>query len=801
LRVPLSWLSDYVDLPLDPEDLAERLTIAGAEVGEILSTGGDWEGVTVARVLDVARHPNADRLVLATVELGGGGRQTVVCGAPNVAAGQKVPFAPAGTRLVDGRTGKSAVLKAAVIRGVESAGMILSEKELGISDSHEGILVLGEEAEVGRPLTSVLSDVIFDFDLTPNRADLLSVVGIAREAAALTDQRVRDPSIEYPELGPPIKGRVRVEILDPDLCPRYCAALIENVRMGESPPWMQERLTAAGMRPINNIVDITNYVMLEMGQPLHAFDYEKIPDKTIAVRRPQAGERLLLLDGRERELSAQMLAICDSKDPIAVAGVMGGADTEVDLNTKSVLLEAANFHGPNIRRTARTLRIRSDASSRFEKGLSPQLPVIAAQRAVKLMVELCGGQAAKGLVDVFPGKRKDVRITLPRERLQRVLGVDLPTTRIRQVLSSLGFGCRWMPPDRFVIRVPYWRTDIAIADDIIEEVARVTGYDQLPTNLLRGELPTLAPQPRLRLRERVSDSLVSAGLQEVVTYSLTSLETLRKVIDPEELAQSPPLRVANPISRELEYARTTLRASLLTALQANTRHNPGVVSLFEAARTYLPRSDDLPTEVQTACAVMSGRFPDRWGQPTGDPAGFFNAKACVEHIMRDLRIPIEFQDTTDFAYLPGSTAAVMADAEQVGLVGQVHPRVTAAFEISSEVAMIELDLNALLPHVPGVAHYQPVPAFPSVDQDMAIIVPQSVSAATVLEIIRSFKLVGSVSVFDVYSGAPIAEGKKSLAFSVTFQAMDHTLTDAEVSHQRERIMARLRQRVDAELRS
>ncbi len=800
MRVPLRWLSEYVDITLNPHELAQRLTVAGVEVAEIISSGGDWEGVTVAQVVDVSRHPNADRLVLATVDLGSGRRQTVVCGAPNVAVGQKVPFAPAGTRLIDGHTGKPTVLKPAVIRGVESAGMICSEKELGLSDQHEGILVLDERAPVGVPLASFLADVVFDLDLTPNRPDLLSVVGVAREVAALTGQLVRDPSIEYQEAGPPIKGRVQVDIHDPDLCPRYCAALIEAVRIAESPPWLQERLIGAGMRPINNVVDITNYVMLELGQPLHAFDFNKLRKGKIIVRRAGPGEKLLLLDGSERELSPQMLVIAGADRPVAVAGVMGGLDSEVDLRTTSVLLESANFHAPNIRRTSQALKVRTDASTRFDKGLSPQLPPIAAQRAVKLLVELCGGRAAQGLVDVFPGKQKDLRVTLTMERLRRILGVELPTGQVRQVISSLGFGCRWVPPDRFIVRVPYWRTDVSIADDVIEELARITGYDQLPTTLLRGELPRAWPQPRYQLRERVRDALASTGFQEIISYSLTSLETLAKVLDPEELATNRPLGIANPMSRDMEYARTTLRASLLKALAANVRPRPGLIALFETARIYLPQPDDLPQEVETLGAVLSGRRPNRWGQPGEEPAGFFDAKAHLEHLLGDLRIPAEFCEVVDYAYLPGRTAAVIVNGQQVGLLGQVHPRVAAAFDIQAAVAMFELDLDALLPHIPAAVHYRPVLPFPSLEQDIAIIVPQDVPVGRARSIIESFPLVRSAAVFDVYTGAPVPAGKKSLAFSVSFQAPDHTLTDAEVSRQRQRIMERLKRELGAEPR-
>src|SRR5438093_1458998 len=561
MRIPLRWLADYVDLTIPTEELARRLTTAGVEVGKIISSAGEWDGVIVGEVVKVEKHPNADRLTLVTVHLGKERLERVVCGAPNVAVGQNVAFAPEGTYLIDGHTGERTVLKRAKIRGVESAGMVLSEKELGVSDSHEGILVLPDDVLVGEPLASVLGEKIFDLDLTPNRPDLLSVLGVAREVGALTRNKVRDPSIVYEAAGDPIKGRARVEVVDRDICPRYVAALIEDVKIAESPPWMQQRLVAAGMRPINNVVDITNYVMLEMGQPLHAFDYDRLKGQRIVVRRARPGEKLRLLDGTDRELTPEMLVIADAQDAVGVAGVMGGAESEVTEQTRGVLLESANFSQTSIRRARQALRVETDASRRFEKGLSVHLPPIAAQRAVKLMVELCGGRAAQGLIDITAEKLKDTRVTLTQDRLQRVLGVEVQSGEVRRVLEGLGFGCRWVPPDRFIVRVPYWRTDISIADDVVEEVARIVGYDELPTTQLRGEIPAVQRQPMRELRERVRHALAASGLREVITYSLTDLPTLQKVLPPEDLATSPPLRIANPMSREVEYARTTLRAS------------------------------------------------------------------------------------------------------------------------------------------------------------------------------------------------------------------------------------------------
>jgi phenylalanyl-tRNA synthetase beta chain len=800
VKVPLKWLRDYVDIILPPQDLAHRLTMAGSEVSEILSTSGNWDKISVAQVVDVSRHPNADRLHLATVDLGDE-RMTVVCGAPNVAPGQKVAFARVGAELIDGHSGQPAILKAARIRGVESAGMVCSEKELGLSDYHEGILVLPKDAPIGTPLGDYLGDTVLDVDITPNRPDCLSVLGIAREVAALTGQTVREPPLDYPEEGRPAKERAKIEIADRDLCPRYCATIIDGVRIGPSPPWLQERLLAAGLRPISNVVDVTNYVMLEVGQPLHAFDFSRIAGRRIIVRRTRPGETITTLDGSVRPLAPDMLAIADAEEAVAVAGVMGGAASEVDEGTTTILLEAANFNPASLRRTSAALKLRTDASLRFEKGLSPELAMVGVRRATRLILELAGGRAAPGVIDVYPGKQRVTRIAVTQERLRKILGVQLPVSHVRHTLMSLGFGCRWLPPDRYVVRVPYWRTDVRIPDDVAEELARVIGYDELPTTTLAGVIPPATPQPARQLRERVRDMLAAAGMQEIITYSLTDRENLAKVLSPEDLAAHPPLRVANPMSRQQEYLRTTLRASLLETLAANLRHRQaGMVALFETARLYLPRPDDLPQEVECLAGVVSGTRPDRWGHP-GERVDFFDAKAYLDFLFDRLNLPPTYEDSEDFALLPGRSGEARLDGQRLALVGQVHPRVAAAFDIEQDVFLFELDLEALLPHTGKPHHYQPLSRFPAVEEDIAIVVDESVPAAQVQAIIESFSLVQRAVLFDVYTGPPVPAGKKSLAYSLAYQSFEHTLTDAEVQRERRRILERLSRQVGAELRN
>ncbi|MHB8516489.1 MAG: phenylalanine--tRNA ligase subunit beta [Dehalococcoidia bacterium] len=812
MRVSLKWLSEYVDLRLGPAELAQRLTMAGLAVDAIVRTGEWGPEIRVAEVAGVAPHPNADRLRLATVDAGGGERHTVVCGAPNLAVGQKVAFATVGAQVRDGHSGKPAVLKPAVIRGVESAGMVLSERELGLSEDHEGILVLPAGAPIGTPLADVLGDVIFELSVTPNRPDWLSVLGVAREVAALNGATVREPSFAYDAAGPPIQGRAKVAIEAPDLCRRYLATVVEGVKLGPSPDWMQERLIALGQRPINNVVDVTNYVMLELGQPLHAFDYDHIAGHHIIVRRGKDGERFTTLDNEERALTDDMLVIADARGPVALAGVIGGLESEVTGRTVNVLLEAACFAGPNIRRTSTALRARSEASSRFEKGLPPELAAIASQRATKLLVEVCGGRALAGTVDVYPRKERVARVEVTRARIAQVLGIDPPAAKVRETLTGLGFSVRWVPPDRYVVRVPYWRPDVRIADDVAEEVARIIGYDQIPAAPLAGSVPAPIPQPLRDLRERARDLLAEAGMQEVITYSLTTMELLARVLPKEDLALYPPYRVVNPVSAEHEYLRPTLRASLLQTLASNLRYQEGVVALFETARVYL-RPDDaparagrpageeaMPVEREQVCGVVCGRRPDRWGRPSDEPLDFFDAKAYVEDLLHGIGVHAEYAASGEHGMAPGRTAEVRAGGKRIGVLAQVHPDVAAAFGIERDAYLFELTLDDVLPHASHRRTMRDVSRFPAVEQDMALIVDRETPAGDVRRAIASAPLVRDAQIFDVYTGDQVPPGKKSIAFSVAWQADDHTLTDDEAAKAQRKLVERLRREFGAELR-
>ncbi len=801
MLVSLKWLSDYVPLTLPVEELAERLTLAGVKVEHISALGDAWDGVFVGEVLDVKQHPNADRLRLVSVDLHDSEKPTVVCGAPNVAVGQKIAFARVGTELRDGHTGEMMTLKAARIRGIESAGMVCSERELGLSDQHEGILVLPEDAPIGTPLRQYLGDTIFDFEITPNRPDLMSVLGIAWEVAAQTHQKVSEPERVYSETGSaPASQRTSVTIEDRDLCPRYLAGIVERVRVGPSPDWMQERLRAAGMRPINNVVDITNFVMLEMGQPLHAFDYRKLGGQRIVVRRARQGETLRTLDDVERNLTPEMLVIADANKAVAVAGVMGGAEAEVTDSTNTILLEAAAFDPVSVRRTSSALGLRTEASIRFEKGLHPELAAVAARRAMKLLVELTGGRAAKGLVDTYPAKRPDTRVVVTRERVERILGVDLSTTQVRTSLADLGFGCRWVPPDRYVVRSPYWRTDVNQADDVIEDLARVMGYDRLESQLLDGSIPRPIDDPVRRLRENLKDAAAAAGLQEVITYPLTTTEILALVDPADKLEVHPPLRMENPMSSEQVVMRTSLRHSLLQTVASNLRRERGTVAVFECARVFLSQSDGLPEERQVMVGAVGGNRLGRWGEPTIEPVDFFDAKGLLEETFERCGAHVEFCAGEDYGLLRSRTARLEAAGQSVGVLGQVHPQTAAAFEIDTPVFLFEVDIDQLLPAIDPSSRFRSLSRFPSVMQDIALLVGADVPAARVQELIAASNLVAEAQLFDVFEGAPLPEGKRSLAFAVHFQAPDRTLTEKDVADARQRIIRRLQHELGAELR-
>ena len=832
MKVPLGWLREYVDVAIPVPQLIERLTMAGLEVAgarflglpvpESLPVRADAAGpvwpadkIIVGQVLGVERHPNADRLTLATVDYGASQPKVVVTGAPNIKVGdkgQKVVVALAGSVLFDGHAAEKVLreLKPSKIRGVPSDAMVCSELELGITEEHEGIILLEDDAPVGKPLVDLMGDVVLEIDVLPNMARCLSMIGVAREVAALTGQKLKLPSAERLPIS--AKGEAAsIAIEDPKLCARYSAVLLKGMRIGPSPGWMQRRLTYAGMRPITNVVDVTNYVMLEWGQPLHAFDYDALVRRAggkqpaISVRAARPGEVLTTLDGQKRELTADQLLIADGTGPIALAGVMGGADTEVSEKTTNVLLESANFDFVSIRRTMKALNLPSEASVRFSKGIHPETVRPASERAVSLFSQCAGGKASGGLIDVYPAPVAPQVIDFEMRSVRRLLGVYISIAEAEHTLKALEFSVEHAGTDRLRVTTPPHRLDIeAGVADLVEELARVHGYDRLPTAHLADELPDPSPDP-LALEERIRDSLVNAGLQEVITYSMTTPESEARL----RVAAGEYVRLLNPVSSERVVMRRSLLASVLEIAAANSHHT-AQIRLFEVGPVYLPRQGErLPDEPRRIAFVLSGpREPDFWGRPAGtkpELTDFYDAKGIVERLVEDLHLTDVVYEPVNAPDLhPGRGARVLAGGKPLGAFGQLHPKVVEAFGLPqvAPVLVAELDLEALAALVPDRFSYAPVPRYPAALRDVAVIVDEEVPGSRIDAEIRAGggELLAGVSLFDLYRGESIAAGKKSLAYALSYQAADRTLTDKEVDKAHKKIEDRLRHVLKAQIR-
>ncbi|HLF04903.1 MAG TPA: phenylalanine--tRNA ligase subunit beta, partial [Dehalococcoidia bacterium] len=655
---------------------------------------------------------------------------------------------------------------------------------------------------LGMPLDQYLGDIVLDLEVTPNRLDCLSVLGVAHEVAALTGQTVREPDLTYQELGAPIASRVTISVADPDLCPRYTASVLQGLKVGPSPRWLQQRLERAGLRPVNNVVDVTNYVMLEFNQPLHAFDLDRIKDHTVIVRRARPGETLTTLDGAARQLNPDVLVIADAQDPIGIGGIIGGAASEIGPTTTDVLLESANFNSQNNRRTAQTFRLRTEATQRFEKGLRPELAPLALRRATQLILQVAGGRACRGVVDLFPGKDlPPLSVPLTTWRLKKVLGMELPLPEVERVLQSLGFVCQRRNMARLDVTVPYWRSDITLEEDLVEEVVRVLGYDTVPTTMLATPIPHSQPVPMIALRDRVKDALATAGMQEVISYPLVTEADLEKVGHWD--TANPPLSLANPLNAEQRHLRPTLRASLLNTLAANQGGGEGPFRLFEAGRVFLPQPNQLPEEREVAAGVLAGhRWEPSW-LVDGDALGFYDAKGVVEWLLQRLRVPAMFEPAEDPCFHPGRCARVRAGDVELGLVGELHPALCQRFDIRPQpVAFFELYLAPLLQALPqGERRFQALSRFPAAIRDLALVVPTSMAEGQVHQVLARHPLVVRVELFDVYSGPGIPAGTQSLAFHLHFQSSERTLTSEDASQALQELLTNLEREVGATLRT
>lgn len=791
MRIPLSWLREHCPIRLSVTDLAEVMTMHGLPVERILHPWEGLAGVRVARVLEVADHPHADRLVRAMVD-DGAGQHEVVVGVRNMGPGDLVPYAPPGATL----PGVEGVLERREIRGLASEGMLCSPKELGLSGDHARILVLpAEGVEPGADLkdTLGLDEAVVDIEVLANRADLMSIVGVAREVAAMTGEELRPPDTTVVESIERAASAATVEVADRSGCPRYLARVIREVTVGSSPLHAQIRLAAAGMRPVSNVVDATNYVMLEMGQPLHPFDLRRLAGPGIVVRRAAPRERLTTLDGVDRELSAEDLLIADLERAVAIAGLMGGGQTEVSERTADVLLEAADFQPTAIFRTSRRLGLRTEASVRFERGVDPESVEPAAARAAALMGAWSGGRILSGAIDIgeAPPRRT---VSLRPARASMLLDVPATPVEVREALGRLRIPAT-EEGERVVAEIPSHRVDLAREVDLIEEVGRVTGYDRVPSSL-PGVRQAGGLNASQRTRRTVRDLLAGAGLFETLTYSFAP------ATDAELAGVGHPVRIANPISEEDATLRTSLLPGLLRAARRNVSHRRTSVRLFEVGAVFVA-ADPLPVEEERVAALLTGPAAEGWPAEPREH-DFLDAKGLVEHLTDGLRVEAwSLGEPAGEPWHPGRSAAVLMAGRAAGTVGELHPRVAEAFDLPARVAAVELRLGALVSATGGEARYRDVSRFPPVRRDVAFVLDGSAPAGAVHAalVAAGGELLDRAVLFDVFEGPPLPVGKKSLAFALDLRAPDRTLTDQEADRVVRAIADRLRADFGAELRA
>lgn len=815
MKLPLLWLHDYCPVTLNAGDLASRLALTGTEVDRIAHHGvSEPDLFVVGRVLSCERHPDADRLSVCIVATGEGDTAQIVCGAPNVAAGQTVAVAQPGAVMPDGtKLGK------AKLRGIASAGMILAEDELAIGSDHAGIMVLDDDLVPGTPLADVIpiaTDVL-DLEITPNRPDCLSIYGVAREVHAATSTPLAPPPwAEDPGSVGPLDG-VSVEVQAPEVCPRFTLRAFDDVHIGPSPAWLKARLSAAGQRPISNVVDITNYVMLVTGQPLHAFDGDKVAGDTLTVRRARPGERVTTLDGAERTLDPDVCVIADADGPTSIAGVMGGARSEVSSSTTRVWLEAATWDGPYLQPISTRLGLRTEASGRFEKQLSAEAPTEGQALAARLMIELCGATLAPGTIDVRATDAPALpSIRLRETTIERLLGVQVPRADAAGILERLGFGVTGAE-DGFDVEVPHWRReDVTREADLVEEVARLWGLDRLPVSLpsRRGAAGRL--DARQRLRRRAEDALAGCGLNEAIGWSFAAPAFADRLGLPADDPRRRVVAITNPMSEAQSVLRTTLLVSLLDIAQSNRARGNGDVRLFEYGSVYARREDGtpvptgpsaardalLPTERRHLGGLVSGTVrPASWRDPQPPAADFFAVKGILDALLDALRVPWEVDSASEPFLHPGRSARVLVDGRRAGWVGEVHPTISAAWDLE-RTAGFELDWDLVAAAATLVPVYRDVTSFPAVRQDLAVIVPADVPADQVVSHARAAggKLLRNVEIFDVYRGEQVGQGRASLALRLEFRADDRTLTDEEVAVRRAKIVDALTERLGGELR-
>ena len=795
MKASLQWMNEYVPLDLNrpAQELADELTQAGIPVEEVLSMDPGLKKIYTGKIVEITKHPDADKLQVCQVQcLSEDGEEVtkqIVTAATNVAVGQIVPVAYHKSRLADGTE-----IKKGKLRGVVSEGMFCSVAEFGISsdlvrpEEAQGIYIFPEGTPIGLDIKEalMLDDTVYEFELTANRADCFSMVGLSREFGIMTNQKALFPVIMVNETGESIEGKASVAIEAHDLCTRFTSRLVTNVTIEPSPLWMQNRLRNSGIRPINNVVDVTNYVMLELGQPMHAYDYDCVADHTLIARRAKAGETLTTLDGNERELDESMLIIADTKGPIGVAGVMGGLTSEVTDKTTNVLFEAAVFNGPSIRRTSKALGMRSEASGRFERGVNHKYTAYAIDRAAQLLQQICPScKVSVGVIDVYPEPVEQRTVTFTAEQINDYLGTSIEKDRMIDILTKLEFGIT-VSGDTIEALVPTWRDDVTGMPDIAEEVARIVSYDNIAPTIPVALLSSGGMTPKKALTKEVTHYLAHAGLSQIITFSFMHKDGLTNMMLPEGDNRYTAIPILNPISEEFPYMRTTLVPAVIEAAKRNIAQQNKDLWLFETANVYEPKAlplTEVPHERPMACGIMMGKVTEAaWNQAQRD-TDFYDVKGAVDGLLAKLGLTqYDIQPSSESYYHPGVSAHYTVNGVTIANYGELHPQVVKNFDLSGKVYMFEIDLEAVLSIIVPPFRYQSFSKFPGTSRDLAIVAPVSVTSGDIVALIKEHggEYLESVSIFDVYEGEHIEAGYRSLAYNLQFRSMEGTLNDEDI---------------------
>lgn len=795
MKAPINWLKDYVDIDIEIKEFADKMTMSGSKVEGIEVQGEEISKVVVGKILSIEKHPNADKLQICKVDVGDEIIQ-VVTGADNINEKDLIPVALVGARLVGGMK-----ISKGKLRGVVSEGMMCSVEELGFTKEDypdapdDGIYIINEIYPLGTNIKEVLglNDSIVEFEITSNRPDCLSIIGLAREAAVTLGKGFKKPDVKLGEKGDEADKYAKVEIKDADLCPRYAARIVKNVKIEPSPKWMRDRLKAAGVRPINNIVDITNYVMLEYGQPMHAFDLTYLEGQKIIVRRAEEGEEITTLDDIDRKLDSSMLVIADEKRAVAVAGVMGAENSEIREDTKTILFESANFKGDSVRVTAKKLGLRTEASGRFEKGLDVENVLLAINRAAQLVEELNAGVVCKGVIDCYEKRQQERVLTLNPENINKLLGTDIPLKEMIKIFKSLEFEVN---EDDLTVKAPSFRQDIEREADLVEEVARFYGYNNIEPTLLSGKSSTLGKKTfKQKVEDIIKNTMTSCGLFEIYTYSFTSPKVFDKIKIPKESELRNTVVIQNPLGEDFSIMRTTTIPEMLQVISTNYNRRIEKVALFEKAFVYIPKdktAKELPTEKPVLTLGMYGE------------ADFYSLKGVVEELFSVLGITkYDFtpeKDNPTFHF--GRTATIKINGKYAGTIGEIHPDVADEFECPQRTYIGVIEIDKLIENTSLKPEYKPLPKYPAVPRDIAMVVKDEILVKEIEDILRQRggKILEEIKLFDVYKGKQVPGGMKSIAYSLTFRAADKTLTDEDVNKAMKKILDGLKKNINAELR-